>query len=183
MATVGQGPRRRPGNILVPIILIVAGILLLLSNLGWLPPGFWATVLRLWPVILILIGLEIILSRYLGWGATATAIVLVAILILLIAAGVFASASGAWINWPIPGFGFGPTLAGSGNVVTQEKLPRFQWRVPSHLSRQPDYRQQEHIWRLGYDAEVANTAVPRSTEQFDLVSDKCYHPRAISAGQ
>ncbi len=45
-----------------PVILITAGILFLLSNLGVLDINFW-DLWRLWPVLLILAGLEIILGR------------------------------------------------------------------------------------------------------------------------
>jgi hypothetical protein len=45
-----------------PIILIAVGVLFLLSNLGVLEIDFW-NLWRLWPVLLILAGLEIILGR------------------------------------------------------------------------------------------------------------------------
>jgi hypothetical protein len=46
-----------------PALLIGLGILLLLQNLGTLPLGFWATLSRLWPALLILLGLDILLGR------------------------------------------------------------------------------------------------------------------------
>ncbi|MBC7264323.1 MAG: hypothetical protein H5T64_08175 [Chloroflexi bacterium] len=54
--------RRYPG-IVGPIILIVVGVLLLLNTLGYLSWGIWASLWRFWPVLLILAGLEIIVSR------------------------------------------------------------------------------------------------------------------------
>lgn len=44
-------------------ILLVAGGILLLNTLGIIPWSFWHTVWQFWPVLLILIGLEIILGR------------------------------------------------------------------------------------------------------------------------
>lgn len=46
-----------------PLILISGGLLFLLSNLGLIPWSAWALVARFWPLILILIGLDILLGR------------------------------------------------------------------------------------------------------------------------
>ncbi|MDX1617066.1 MAG: DUF5668 domain-containing protein [Candidatus Promineifilaceae bacterium] len=57
-------PRRRKGrSMLGPVILITAGVLLLLSNLGLLPDPNWAAALRLWPLLLIALGLNIIVRQ------------------------------------------------------------------------------------------------------------------------
>lgn len=56
-----EGQRRYP-SLTWPIILITAGVLFLLSNLGVLDVNFW-NLWRLWPVLLILAGLEIIIGR------------------------------------------------------------------------------------------------------------------------
>ncbi len=55
--------QRRPG-VVGPLILITAGVLLLLANMGLLPLSFWEILARFWPLILILVGLEIIVGRY-----------------------------------------------------------------------------------------------------------------------
>ena len=54
---------RRP-SLIGPLILITIGILFLLANLGYLPMSFWEIAYRFWPLILILIGLEIIIGRH-----------------------------------------------------------------------------------------------------------------------
>jgi hypothetical protein len=46
-----------------PLILIVAGIILLFNNLGFLPWSIWITIWRLWPIILIFTGMELILPN------------------------------------------------------------------------------------------------------------------------
>jgi len=46
-----------------PLILILAGLLLLLSNLGLIPWSAWALASHFWPLALVLIGLDILLSR------------------------------------------------------------------------------------------------------------------------
>jgi hypothetical protein len=59
---------RRP-SLIGPLLLITIGILLLLANLGYLPLSFWEIAFRFWPLILILIGLEIIIGRRSRLGA------------------------------------------------------------------------------------------------------------------
>lgn len=56
-------PRRRPGSLFLPLLLIALGIVFLLSNVGILPGDVWDSILRLWPVILIVIGLDSIYKR------------------------------------------------------------------------------------------------------------------------
>jgi hypothetical protein len=56
------GGRRRYPSLVWPILLITTGAIFLLSNLGLLEVNFWE-LWRLWPVLLILAGLEIILGR------------------------------------------------------------------------------------------------------------------------
>jgi hypothetical protein len=54
--------RRRP-PIVGPVILIGIGVLALLQNFDYLPANFWQTIWRLWPAILVLIGVEIIIGQ------------------------------------------------------------------------------------------------------------------------
>jgi hypothetical protein len=51
----------------------------LLQNTGYLPPNFWVNLWRLWPVILVLIGIELLLAHRVPWLALAglAAVVLV----------------------------------------------------------------------------------------------------------
>jgi hypothetical protein len=61
--------RRRRPPIVGPVILIGIGVLALMQNFGQLPVNFWQTVWRVWPVILVLIGVEILLGQLrLPWG-------------------------------------------------------------------------------------------------------------------
>lgn len=60
--------KRRP-SLLGPVLLIGLGILLLLQNLGLLPFGFWSTLWRLWPVLLVIGGLDLILGRRSALGS------------------------------------------------------------------------------------------------------------------
>ena len=67
-----QGPRperNRRVSLVGPVILIGLGVVFLLNNMGVLAWSVWDVVFRLWPVLLIAAGLEIILSRLSPWGS------------------------------------------------------------------------------------------------------------------
>jgi len=71
-------PRRR-GGVVGPLILIFIGVVFLLENTGYLPPNFWVNLWRLWPLVLVLVGVELLLAHRVPWLALAglAAIVLV----------------------------------------------------------------------------------------------------------
>lgn len=75
-------PSRRRGGIIIPTLLILLGVAFLLANLGLLPEGWWRGLWRLWPLLLVLIGLEILFGRR-WWGAMAS----VAAVLVLAGAG------------------------------------------------------------------------------------------------
>lgn len=53
---------RRP-SVFWPLVLIGIGALLLLENLGMLPTGLWPALIQLWPVLFILLGLDMLVGR------------------------------------------------------------------------------------------------------------------------
>ena len=61
--TVHQGHRPHRTPLLGPLLLISAGVVFLLNNLGVLPWSVWETLGRLWPLILIAIGIDLIIGR------------------------------------------------------------------------------------------------------------------------
>ncbi len=69
------------GSLVGPLILIGLGVIFLLSNLGWMTGDVWDTVARLWPVILIAIGLDGVLRR--GGLVGSTLIIGLGIVLLL----------------------------------------------------------------------------------------------------
>jgi hypothetical protein len=77
--------RERRGSIVGPVILIGLGVIFLLNNLGMLSWSVWETIFRLWPVILVAVGLDLVIGRRSVWGSLV-ALVLVA---LVIAAGLW----------------------------------------------------------------------------------------------
>jgi hypothetical protein len=73
-----SGRQRRRGGLVGPTILIALGIVFLLNNLGYLSWGIWDSLLRLWPVVLIAVGLDLLVGRRSMLGSA-----LVALLVLL----------------------------------------------------------------------------------------------------
>lgn len=74
--------RSRRGGIVGPLILIALGAVLLLNNLGLLEWSVWEVLLRLWPVILIAAGLDMVLGRRSLWGSLLTVLLTAAIVAL-----------------------------------------------------------------------------------------------------
>lgn len=80
----------RQRGIIGPLILITLGILLLLANLGVLPFTFWEIAARFWPLILILIGVEIIVGRQ----SAMSAIIILVLWIALVVGAIWLSYTG-----------------------------------------------------------------------------------------
>lgn len=74
--------RRR--GLIGPILLIAIGIVLLLNTLNVLPWGIWGTLWRFWPVLLILIGLEILFGRSSWVGSLIVLIVAVIAIVAIV---------------------------------------------------------------------------------------------------
>lgn len=55
-----QYQKRRVGSVFFPLLLIVAGVILLLSNLGITSQSAWSILISLWPVLFIAWGLDAI---------------------------------------------------------------------------------------------------------------------------
>lgn len=54
---------QKRASIIGPLILITIGVLFLLANFGYISGSFWLSLLQFWPLILILLGLEILIGR------------------------------------------------------------------------------------------------------------------------
>ncbi len=65
---------------IAPFFLIGLGVIFLLNNLGILPWGIWINLWKFWPLLLILIGIEIVLGQSISLRTT----IILAILIFLI---------------------------------------------------------------------------------------------------
>jgi len=78
--------RHRRPSIVFPLILIVFGTVFLLNNLGWLNWDLWTAIARLWPLLIIAIGLDLMISRRSPFGLILSLIVVLGILAIALAA-------------------------------------------------------------------------------------------------
>jgi len=72
--------KRGRARLVGPVVLIGLGVIFLLNSLGVLAWSVWEVIFRLWPVLLIAAGLEIILSRLSVWGSLLALVLTGAIL-------------------------------------------------------------------------------------------------------
>lgn len=90
-----RDPRVRRG-LLFPAVLIILGAVFLLGNLGYIPPVSLRAVAQLWPLILIVLGIEAILGRREPVLALAVELGVILLAVALVAAqpaGLFAPTS------------------------------------------------------------------------------------------
>lgn len=80
--TLGQERRRPRSGLVGPTILIGLGVIFLLNNLGILGWEVWGALLRLWPLALIAVGLDLMFGRRSILGS-----LLVVVLMLAVAGG------------------------------------------------------------------------------------------------
>lgn len=55
--------RRRARGFVLPLLLVATGIVFLLNNLGILGRDVWDVIIRLWPILLIAVGLDLMIGR------------------------------------------------------------------------------------------------------------------------
>ncbi|GEM_PF-3789177 len=84
--------RHGPGFPILAAVLIVAGILLLLRNFNALPEGMWGAIVKFWPVVLLILGVNIFL-RGKPW--------LAGFIVLLMLLGTIGAAW--WLSFNYPG--------------------------------------------------------------------------------
>jgi hypothetical protein len=83
--------QRRRGGVVWPLLLIFLGGVFLLQNTGFLPSNFWMNLWRLWPLVLVLVGLELLLAHRVPWLALAG----LAAVVLILGAAATKSSLGA----------------------------------------------------------------------------------------
>jgi len=73
----------RKGQIWVGILFVILGILLVLKNFGFISHGIWSYLWKLWPLLLIFIGLEILITNKVLRGVIVLIFALLAVLIVV----------------------------------------------------------------------------------------------------
>lgn len=76
--TPAYQPRRRGGGLTGALLLIGLGVLFLLNNLGIVQVN-WMSLWRFWPVVLILLGLDLMLGRRSAVGGVFAAVIALAV--------------------------------------------------------------------------------------------------------
>ena len=110
---------RSPRSLFGPLLLIAAGVLLLLIQMGYVPiANLWA-VAYLWPVLLIFAGLGLIFRRSLPWAWDVIALLVVVALFLAV---IYAPRIGLPTS---PVFGASPFMffgpVATGDVIRQDR--------------------------------------------------------------
>lgn len=70
-----------------PILLLGVGVVWLLSNLGYITPVNWVSLLRLWPVLLIVAGLDLLFGRTSSVLGGLIGLLAVAFIVFMLVAG------------------------------------------------------------------------------------------------
>lgn len=68
-------------GVVFPVLLVLAGALLFLENLGATDVSLWPLFLKLWPAILLAIGVDILIPRRSVWGTLLAAVAVLAVLL------------------------------------------------------------------------------------------------------
>ena len=66
-APYGSARPRRRGSVIGPLVLIFIGGVFLLQNAGIVSPTVWGGLWRLWPLVLVLVGMELLFGARAGW--------------------------------------------------------------------------------------------------------------------
>lgn len=71
---------RRRGGLVGPVVMVALGLVLLLNNLGVLDWNIWAVLLRMWPVLLIAAGIDLLIGRRSTLGSLLALVLIVAVI-------------------------------------------------------------------------------------------------------
>ncbi|HYK97532.1 MAG TPA: DUF5668 domain-containing protein [Candidatus Acidoferrales bacterium] len=95
-------PRPRTPSIAVPLVLITVGAAFLAANLGYLSGLRWSDVLRLWPVLIILAGTDLLLRPRSFVAAAVVEVTIIALAFAYLVGGVTPVAVGANYTLNVP---------------------------------------------------------------------------------
>lgn len=118
-------PERHRRGLFFPLLLLSAGVLLLMSNFGYIPGGFWGFVQTYWPALLILAGLDGLLK---GEGITAS-VLIAGVGGLLLAGNLGYASISAWDmlskGWPLILIGIGVDIILGRHTVARAIIGIF----------------------------------------------------------
>jgi hypothetical protein len=79
-----ENPKPRRHAFTVPVLIILIGIHFLAFNLEWTDMSPWKTMLTLWPLLLVALGLDLLLRRLPAWISLLAALLFAALVVLLV---------------------------------------------------------------------------------------------------
>lgn len=94
--------RRRPPSVFWPLMFIGAGVMLLLSNLGYLPWQSWGVLWRLWPLLLVALGIDVLIGRRSAIGAIISGLLILALIGTIVVVALFAQNIPGVSDWIQP---------------------------------------------------------------------------------
>lgn len=101
-----------------PIVLIGVGVIWLLGSLGVIPNANFAALLSMWPIILIIFGLDILIGRRSAFGGAIVGLVAVALIaVVLIVGPSFGLATGGTLKSQSISADIGESLAADINLA------------------------------------------------------------------
>jgi Domain of unknown function (DUF5668) len=145
--------RQRRGGVVGPLILIFIGSVFLLENTGYLPPNTWLNLWRLWPLALVLGGVELLFAHRIPWlllAALAVMVMVVGVVVTTFGASTAASSGLAprTAETPLGGatqatvavrFGAGQLSIGPLADSAASDLAMMSYDGPPELSLVPSY--------------------------------------------
>jgi hypothetical protein len=100
-----EAPRprhRRPPSLFWPIMLIGAGVVLLLVTLGYLPDLSWGVIWRLWPLLIVALGVDLLIGRRSVIGAIISAVLIIVLISVIVLVALFAQNIPGLSDWIQP---------------------------------------------------------------------------------
>ena len=73
--------RHHRGGLVGPVLLIGLGAILLAQNLGWVGGDIWWSLLRMWPLILVAVGVDLLIPRRSALGTLVSLMLVVAVFV------------------------------------------------------------------------------------------------------
>jgi len=95
-------PRHSRPSIFWPLLLVGGGVMLLLSNLGYLPWQSWAIIGRLWPLLLVAMGIDLLIGRRSAVGAVVSTLLILSLIGGMALVGLFVEKIPVLESWVQP---------------------------------------------------------------------------------
>jgi len=73
--------RHHRGGLVGPVLLVGLGLILLAQNLGWVGGEIWWSLLRMWPLILVAVGVDLLIPRRSALGTLVSLMLVVAVFV------------------------------------------------------------------------------------------------------